>query len=89
MVHSPVYHGFIPTARTLSQDMGRGKVGLLRPQSRFLAGCKIEGRMGWQYKDVTKRVGIGPGSKNWKKRLMARVGRGIEVEAGVSKTWGA
>jgi hypothetical protein len=37
MVHSPVYRGVIPTARTLSQDMGRAKVGLLRPQSRFLA----------------------------------------------------
>ena len=41
MVHSPVYRGVIPTAGTLSQDMGRAKVGL-RPQSRFLAGRKIE-----------------------------------------------
>ena len=42
MVHSLVYRGVIPTAGTLSQDMGRAKVGLLRPQSRFLAGRKIE-----------------------------------------------
>ena len=42
MVHCPVYRGIIHSARTLSQDLGRAKVGLLRPQSRFLAGRKIE-----------------------------------------------
>ena len=45
MVHGPVYRGYIPTAGTLSQDMCRAKVGLLRPQSRFLAGRKIEEKL--------------------------------------------
>jgi hypothetical protein len=59
----------------VSRRPGRPKERLIEPYTALHLY-----RMGWQYRDLAEQVGIGPGSRNWKKRLMTKVGRGIDVE---------